>query len=171
MTSIATKYTGLSIRTRHGRAINAVAEYFRTKLSVPNIYFEPKLGTLRLDLLAVDRAGSGDLHVAEIKIPNNFVTSLSNLRAYVARLQQWPAHYRYLVLPRTSELMSLLPKLSLFSSDGIGRSGILLLTERPDGLPQVELAVQPERYRVPSPVMERVDKFLRSARPDIEVRI
>jgi hypothetical protein len=164
--------SGLTDRTRHGRAVNAVAEYFRVKLAVPNIYFEPSsLVTPRFDLLAVDRAGSGDLHAAEIKVPNIFVSSLSNLRGYVARLKEWPAHFRYLALPDTPAVSKLLPKLALFSPDGIGRTGIFLLREVESGLPQVELAVQPERYRIPKPAMEKVDRFLARAMPDIETRI
>ncbi len=171
MTPIEVKQTGLSSRTRHGRAMNAVAEYFRSKLSVPNIYFDPKPATPQIDLLAVDRAGSGDLHGAEIKIPNNFVSSLPTLQAYVARLRAWPAHYRYLALPSMPKLVALLPRLQLFSSDGIGRVGILLVSEPELGLPRVELAVQPERYRVPATAMQKIDKFLANARPDIETRI
>jgi hypothetical protein len=171
MTPIEAKNAGLSSRTRHGRAMNAVAEYFRSKLSVPNIYFDPKPATPQIDLLAVDRAGSGDLHGAEIKIPNNFASSLPTLQAYVVRLGTWPTHYRYLALPSTPQLVALLPRLKLFSSDGIGRVGILLVSEPELGLPRVELAVQPERYRVHATTMQKIDKFLARSRPDIEVRI
>jgi hypothetical protein len=174
MTPIASRQTGLNERTRHGRAVNAVAEYFRSSLSVPNIYIEPKPAALPFDLLAVDRAGSGDLHGAEIKSPNN-VASLLNFRAYLAQsvagLAEWPVHFRYLALPHTSTVKDLLPKLDLFSPDGFGRVGILLLTEPSSGLPQVDLTVQPERYRVPASAMEKVDRFLAHARPDIETRI
>ena len=171
MTPIAEKQAGLSDRTRHGRAINAAAEHFRTKLSVPNIYIEPRLSGSEIDLLAVDRAGSGDLHAVEVKIPNLFVSSLSNLRAYVARLKDWPAHFRYLVLPDVPKTVEMLSKLQLFSSDGIGRVGILLVREAGSGLPQIETAVQPERYRVPESAMDKVEKFLARRRPDIETRI
>lgn len=171
MTPIASGQTELNDRTRHGRSTNAVAELFRSKLSVPSIYFNPKLANPRIDLLAVDRAGSGDLHGVEIKIPNNFISSLPNLRAYITQLKEWPAHFRYLALPKTPAVENMLPKLQLFSSDGFGRIGILLVTEPASGLPQVELAIQPERYRVPASAMGKVDRFLANARPDIETRI
>ena len=171
MTPIAAKQTGLNNRTRHGRATNAVAELFRSTLSVPNIYFAPRLPNVHIDLLAVDRVGSGDLHGVEIRIPNNFISSLPNLRAYIAQLRDWPMHFRYLALPKAPAVEDLLPKLQLFSPDGFGRIGILLLTEPEFGLPQVELTMQPERYRVPGAAMNKVDRLLANARPDIETRI
>lgn len=171
MTAIAARQIGLNDRTRHGRAANAIAEFFRSKLSVPNIYLDPKLAIPNIDLLAIDKAGSGDLHGSKIRIPNNFVSSLANLRAYAAQLREWPIHFRYLALPKNRAVENMLPKLQLFSPDGFGRIGILLVSEPEVGLPQVELAIQPERYRVPAAGMEKVDKFLAKSRPDMEVRI
>jgi len=52
----------LTLRQREGRAINAVAELLRRKLSVPNIYLEPPPSLISADVLAVDRGGAGDLH-------------------------------------------------------------------------------------------------------------
>jgi hypothetical protein len=174
MTPATARQAAISAKTRHGRAVNAVAEHFRRTLSVPNIYFEPKPATLPFDLLAVDRAGSGDLHGVEVKILAN-VASLIDLKLHLSQViklfADWPAHYRYLALPKTPQVIALLPKLNLFSSDGFGRIGILLISEPESGLPHVELDTQPERYRVPALAMEKVDKFLASTRPDIETRI
>jgi hypothetical protein len=171
MTTIV-KPTELKIRTRRGRAINAVAEFLRSSLSVPNIYLEPRnFSKPGVDLLAVDRAGAGDLHGVEIKVPNLFVNSLADLRRYITELKAYPTHYRYLALPRTEALLELLPKVQLFSPDGIGRIGILLVSEREDGLPLVEIAIKPERFRVSAPIMQGVDRFLARSRPDMEVRI
>jgi hypothetical protein len=58
----------LTSRQREGRAINAVAELLRRKLSVPNIYLEPSTSLITADVLAVDRGGAGDLHAVEIKL-------------------------------------------------------------------------------------------------------
>lgn len=162
-------------RTRHGRAVNAIAEFLRSNLSVPNIYLEARnFGASRIDVLAVDRAGAGDLHGVEIKIPSLPVHP-SGLQSQVLfslnKLNAYPMHYKYLALPRTEPLLRVLPKLQLFSPDGIGRTGILLLSEQADSLPLVEAAIKPERYRVSSSAMEKVDRFLERNRPDIEVRI
>ena len=58
----------LTPRQREGRAINAVAELLRRKLSVPNIYLDPPPALILADVLAVDRGGAGDLHAVEIKL-------------------------------------------------------------------------------------------------------
>lgn len=169
MTTLA-KPRELSSRTRRGRAINSIAEFLRASLTVPNIYIEPRIQG-HLDLLAVDRGGGGDLYGIEVKIPNLFVSSITNLRAYIQRLSANPTHYKYLALPKTEAVKDLLDRLQLFSPDGIGRTGILLVDERQGALPEVEVAIKAERYRVPPASMEKVDRFLAKNRPDIEVRI
>jgi|SRR6185437_1160879 len=172
MTTLA-KPRELSNRTRRGRAINSIAEFLRSSLTVPNIYIEPHIHP-HLDLLAVDRGGGGDLHGVEVEIPSaplGPVALEGTLIIPLSQLNEHPTHYKYLALPKTGALLRILPKLQLFSSDGIGRTGILLLSEQADGLPLVEIAIKPERYRVSSASMEKVDKFLAKNRPDIEVRI
>lgn len=174
MTTLA-KPRELSNRTRRGRAINSIAEFLRSSLTVPNIYIEPHIQG-RFDLLAVDRGGAGDLHGVEIvglelklPAPSSSPDLIALVTTHLDRMKLNPAHFKYLALPKT--LMQLLPKLQLFSPDGIGRTGILLLSAQDDDLPVVEFAVKPERYRVPSASMEKVDRFLARNRPDIEVRI
>jgi hypothetical protein len=169
MTTLA-KPRELSNRTTRGRAINSIAEFLRSSLTVPNIYIEPSIHP-NLDLLAVDRGGAGDLHGVEIDTPRPSLAPRAQLLRPLARLKAHPTHYRYLALPKTESLLRLLPELQLFSPDGIGRTGILLLSEQLDGLPLVELAIKAERYRVPPASMEKIDKFLAKNRPDIEVRI
>jgi hypothetical protein len=69
----------LGPRQRHGRAINSVADFLRKspKLSVPNIYINPHMPLLtEIDILAVDRAGSGDLHAIEVKELLNLPSSV-----------------------------------------------------------------------------------------------
>src|SRR5271157_3199763 len=58
----------LTLRQQKGRAVKAVAEVLRKKLLVPSIYLEPHSPYIAADVLAVDRAGSGDLHAVEIKL-------------------------------------------------------------------------------------------------------
>ncbi len=61
--------TELSIRRRHGRAVNAVADYLRSQLRVPNVYISPSGGSMsRIDVLAADAAGSGDIHAVDVKV-------------------------------------------------------------------------------------------------------
>ena len=169
----AAKQPRLNVRTRHGRAVNAIAEFLRSDLTVPNIFLEPRaFAASMIDVLAIDRAGAGDLHGVEIKIDAVSSSTLSaHLRFYAVRRTFNPAHYRYIALLKSESLLRLLPKLELFSPDGIGRTGILLISEQADAPPGIEIAIRPERYRVSASAMQQVEKFLTRNRPDMEVRI
>jgi hypothetical protein len=112
-------------RLREGRAVNAVADFLRKMLYVPNIYLEPPSSIIAADVLAVDRGGSGDLHAVEIKLGADFSAKTSskpantrelnqlqnawllNLRKKVkqihSQLMSLPAHYRYLSMPSETQ--------------------------------------------------------------------
>lgn len=69
-------------RIQHGRAVNAVAEYLRKRLSVPNIFIKPKgFPGLSVDILAVDHGGAGDLHTVEIKLDREVEAGFLELRS------------------------------------------------------------------------------------------
>jgi hypothetical protein len=164
----------LGLRKRHGRAINAVADFLRyksPKLSVPNIYIEPRLPLLSgIDVLAVDRAGSGDLHIVEIKDLVN-VTSSAQLDRYLEPLKKWPAHFKYIAIPRATNPERFISHAKLFARNGIGRIGIILLDAAGADLPQVSLFSPAERFVVGQESMEKIEKALSKRKPDIEVRI
>lgn len=187
----------LTLRQKEGRAVNAVAELLRKTLSVPNIYLEPHSPQLAVDILAVDRAGSGDLHGVEIKINDdlvrNRVKNPANLKALKQQRGDWmrhfktrikeihrelmslPAHYRYLAVPQSScdTILGELRPL-LYSPDGIGRIGIISITDREEEPPSAEIVISPERFRVDATKLSKIEKNLinnKKVRPDIEVRI
>src|ERR1035437_7958168 len=111
----------LTLRQREGRAISAVAELLRRKLSVPNIYLNPPHSLISADVLAVDHGGAGDLHAVEIKLANDLDLSecqrwessypkendqlvwkakfVKKLNGIHQQLMSMPAHYRYLAIP------------------------------------------------------------------------
>jgi hypothetical protein len=190
----------LTLRQRQGRAINAVAELLRRKLSVPNIYLEPQSSLISADVLAVDRGGAGDLHAVEIKLerdlnpfegqrkkPSNsiekeygkniemFYPKYSlKLRGIHRQLMSMPAHYRYLAIP--SECLDLalgeLGRLGLFPEDGIGRLGVITIRDNGVESPTAEMRIAPERFRVDPAKLKAIEnKLLAKRRPDIEVRI
>jgi hypothetical protein len=174
----------LGERRRHGRAVNAVADMLRNRLSVPNIYLEPRSSLIKADVLAVDRAGSGDLHAVEIKFPH-FSTmkteSITRSREsgvemrqtseLLERLKEQPAHFKYLAMPLGVAKL-LFRSFDLFSPDGIGRIGIIGITEHDEQPPSAELFSFPERFRVPADRLEIINKkLLAKTHPDIEVRI
>jgi hypothetical protein len=184
------------LRQRKGRAINAVAELLRRELSVPNIYLEPPSSLISADVLAVDRGGAGDLHAVEIKLEDDLDSSecqrwetsnpkepdqlewIETFGEKIHRIHQqlmsMPAHYRYLAIPSKSFSMVFgeLGRFGLFSEDGIGRLGILLIAEREGESPRAEMSVVPERFRLDPAKLKTIEtKLLARSRPDIEVRI
>jgi hypothetical protein len=188
----------LTLRQREGRAINAVAELLRRKLSVPNIYLEPPPTLISADILAVDRAGAGDLHAVEIKLKRDLdpfdgqrqkqsnPKELNELYArfypkYRLKLQgihrqvmSMPAHYRYIAIPAESFDLAIgeLMHFGLFPEDGIGRLGVITIKEKGEESPTAEMAVVPERFRVDSAKLKIIEtKLLAKSRPDIQVRI
>src|ERR1700723_1836751 len=59
----------LSSEQEQGRAKNAVADLLSRQLIVPKVFFDAHWPSRksRVDVLAVDRSGSGEVHVVEVK--------------------------------------------------------------------------------------------------------
>lgn len=170
----------LSNRRLHGRAINAVADLLRRQLAVPNIYLEPRItGVPVTDVLAVDRAGSGDLHAVEIKTIS-MLRSRAELRDILVELKGLPYHYKYLALPMlgvVQERLRFAEYPELFDESGIGRIGIIsfdgtmLDSSSFDPASAVKLELRPERFRVRGESLAKIEKFLAKSQPDMAVRI
>jgi hypothetical protein len=166
---VISQTTDLSARMRHGRAVNAVADYLRSQLRVPNVYIDPSgAGLSRIDVLAADAAGSGDIHAVEVKLLTA-PTGPKTMRPYVDIAKTLPAHFKYLAI--TQNITNIEAETRLFSTDGIGRVGILLVTESGDCAPTVELAVKPERFRIDASELTQIERFLSRAQPDMYVRV
>ena len=155
----------LSPEQEQGRAKNAVADLLSRQLIVPKVFFDAHWPSRRsrVDVLAVDRSGSGEVHVAEVKRWRDLKVDL------IERLMEFPAHFRYLALfdnPRNSRPRSDM----LFSSDGIGRIGIIEVREDPLGNLDARISVQPERFRLDSSVYKMVDRFTANYPANLEVR-
>lgn len=186
----------LTPRQREGRAINAVAELLRHRLSVPNIYIEPPNSVISADILAVDRGGAGDLHAVELKLAdgtsfresqNDPSSGAKGLFAAATRKRLWqeklktlhhqlmamPAHFRYLAVPEESfnDFSAAFDQIGLFSEDGIGRLGIITVMQKGNQTPSAAVAVTPERFRVDGAKVRRIEMKLLTLSPDIQVRI
>jgi hypothetical protein len=171
----------LSPKRSHGRVINAIAAMLRQRLSVPHIYFKPRLlGYSTLDVLAVDRAGSGDVHGVEIKVVS-IVPSPASIKKLLVPLRSLPVHYKYLALNSRDIDINVLRKLAnypeLFDDTGIGRVGIIAYDDR---LLQADttlnsdlttLVVSPERFLVRDGKLTMLERFLVHAKPDMQVRM
>lgn len=196
---MATKDSGLNLtlRQREGRAVNAVVELLRRRLSVPNIYIEPPSTVMRADVLAVDRGGAGDLHAVEVELPGDLYPEGERARSenpkelhqaygvwhekYVKKLavihrhaMELPTHYRYLAIPEESFDLALgeFGPLGLFPENGIGRLGVITIREKGNEAPEAEIKIEAERFRVDAARLRTIEaKILAKTRPDIEVRI
>ena len=156
----------LNLQQQHGRAMNAVADFLSGQLIVPKVFFEAHWPNRRdrVDVLAVDRSGAGEVHAVEVKRGRD----LKGADA-VSHLMQIPAHFRYLALfdnPKNVRPRSDL----LYSADGIGRIGIIEIMEDPMGNLSARIAVQPERFKLDSSVYKRVDHFTARYPANFEVR-
>lgn len=196
--AVKEEFQELTLRQREGRAMNAIAELLRRKLSVPKIYLEPPHSLIAADVLAVDHGGAGDLHAVEIKLerdlnpskglqrkPSNQKEINELNKAWNARFSEklhgihrqlmWmPAHYRYVSIPAESydRAFGELGQFGLFPEDGIGRLGVITIREKGEESPTAEIEIVPERFRVDPAKLKAIEtKLLAKSRPDIEVRI
>jgi hypothetical protein len=158
-----------------GRGKNAVAQLLSRKLIVPKIFFEAQWPNReeRVDVLAVDRSGAGDVHVVEIKTINNH-----RVAATLRDLMRIPAQYKYLAYfdlngGRGQPLFvpDSEPDKCLYAPDGLGRIGTIRLHQGEPGEALIaEIEVEPERFRVPANLYPEIDRYLDKHTPDIAIR-
>ena len=172
----------LSLRQSNGRIANTVADLLRKKLTVPEIYLRPRLpGVTGVDVLAVDHAGSGDIHGVEILFGQN-APKASELASLFARLKAMPLHFKYFAVPGSIvDIPTVYEAFSgarAFDTQGIGRIGLICYTTGlmegavpplSDGAPT--LLIKPERFLLRGEKLETMERFIAKAKPDISVRI
>jgi hypothetical protein len=156
----------LSPEQQQGRAKNAVADLLSGQLIVPKVFFDAHWPSRRsrVDVLAVDRSGSGEVHAVEVRRGRDLEAP-----DVIERLMQIPAHFRYLALfdnPKNRRPHQHM----LYSPDGIGRIGIVELRDDPVGNLNARISVQPERFKLDSSVYRMVDRFTASYPANFEVR-
>jgi hypothetical protein len=154
----------LSEEQQHSRVKNAVAHFLFGALIVPKIFFDAHWPSRKtgVDVLAVDRAGAGEIHIAEVRVGS------ADLADAVQCIAGIPAHFKYLALFGNGSFYP--SEKSLYAPDGMGRIGVIqVLENRADEL-RAEFIVRPERFRLDSSYFKQIDKFT-SARPaDMEIR-
>src|SRR5437016_6001956 len=103
-------------------AYEAVARLFIRTLTVPQIFFEaawPDANT-HVDVLAIDRAGSGDLHVVEVRSSVEKLTT-----AAIRQLLRVPAHYRWAAVSAVGvNKQSIRDLTTKLTKSGIGLIGV-----------------------------------------------
>lgn len=158
-----------------GRAKNALLSFFEQRLSVPKIYLDADWQGETVDILAIDRAGVGDVSIAILR-----ETSPSSDDVLVQKLHSLPAHFKYLVtITQTAsdweiaershvwETLSRFPP--LFAPDGVGRIGYILVDFKGERA-SISVPISPERFRSKQNIYDLADAFAASHKADFEVR-
>ena len=149
------------------RARDAVAERLIRHLQVPQVYFETEWPThgSRVDILAVDRLGSGDVHIVEV------VAGAFTPRTVVKRLMSVPAQFRWLAVVRKSGEKTRIGGTApsyLYPIEDMGRIGLIEVSKMADDSLGADIRFKAERFR--GNFTREVDGFAATHRPDIEFR-
>ncbi|MFZ0301956.1 MAG: hypothetical protein WAL75_04695 [Terracidiphilus sp.] len=163
-----------------GRAKNAVQEFLVRKLLFPKVYLDANWNGEPVDVLAIDREGTGDVHTVHMVPPQGrFIEDGAMVQ--IARLvsesikafKLLPSHYRYVaVISGDPDNRRFSPSDSIlqesFADDGVGRVGILYVDftlENP-----VEVKLKAERFRSSKQIVEISDSFVASNQANWELR-
>ncbi len=156
-----------------GRGKNAVAQLLSRRLIVPKIFFDAEWPDrkARIDVLAVDRSGAGDVHAVEIKVGK------TQLDAAIRSLVKLPAQYKYLAYfsPGNGEKPLFPPDSDscqrLYARDGMGRVGTIHLNQvDPRKTLTAEIEIYPERFQVPPSLYQEIDRYADKHTPDLAIR-
>jgi hypothetical protein len=161
----------MSESTLERRAHDAVARLISKRLILPKVFFEANWpgGRSKVDMMAIDRAGSGDIHVYEFKSAVVARTAAAIIREAAKRLFAMPGHYRWIVLVREKAARIRVPSDELFQPGKIGRIGIIDVTRLlPRDDMKAEIAVAAERFQ--GHFYDQADKFAARHKADIEPR-
>ncbi len=139
----------------------AVARLFTRTLTVPQVFFEAAWPDAKrhVDILAIDRAGSGDVHVVEIKSRFDQVTT-----PVIRQLSRMPSHYRWIAAPTRGINNNLVDVLAAkLAEPGIGLIGIAIVANGDAGANVISTPVRTASFD-----RTTVGDFLKRHVPDIE---
>jgi len=146
------------------------------------MYLDAKWQGKDVDLLAIDRDGSGDVHVVLAYLRPLFEEELPDtsadrekLEEMIERLSHINAQYKYILGVSSSSAWKSLGDYPVkefsektFSPNGLGRIGIALAAPDQGGAMHVDLTIFPERFR--AYVGPSADEFIKQHPADWEVR-
>jgi hypothetical protein len=170
--------------TQHyrGRAQNAVQSFLIQKLLIPKVYLDANWDGWNLDVLAIDRAGIGDVHGVRLlawepgRLDNQGHSAFLE-RAVLAAFQDFsgfPGHFRYLAiicteLNKQRWIPSKAKADQSLAPDGVGRVGLLYVNVAEQDA-SVEVLQKPERFRSSKQIVELTDQFVAEHTANWEVR-
>jgi hypothetical protein len=148
------------------RARDAVAKWFVRTLIVPNVFFEAQWsGDRKVDLIAIDRAGSGDVHVVEIKSK----AKLESIRLAIRQLFRFQANYLWIAIVQNKDDRPIrIPSKLLYPEHGMGKVGLIRVERGRNDQLSARVEINAERF--PGSYYEFADKFRSVHKPDIEFR-
>lgn len=172
----------LEIQHNSGRAKNAIQSFFIRKLLIPKVYLDAKWDGWNLDVLAIDRAGVGDVHGVKLvhweagRLDNNGYSIFleTTVQSAIRDFIEFTGHFRYLaVVCAEPNKQRWIPheatkNLSL-AADGVGRIGILYVNVANENA-EVEVLLKAERFRSSKEVIDLADNFVASHTANWEVR-
>ncbi len=128
------------------QAKEPVARCLIQDLMLPTIYFDAEwpVPGQHVDVLAIDRAGVGDVHVVEIR------DKTADAFDAVAGLLKTPAHYRWIAyfahtIKKTDRArLTAMPILS--PPEGMGRVGVIEIVRMVDGEFGASIKVRAQRF-------------------------
>lgn len=156
------------------RSLEPIAKLFIKNLMVPHVYLHPRWPKFsrQVDLLIIDRAGTGDVHIVEMSYQANAaVNSIKQLMS-VPAAYRWIAFFAETVRPfvdkRLRNPQTLLP------TDGPGKIGVIEVHAAPNRDSNIgdtltaKVLVPAERF--PGSYYDLAEKFVSKNAPDIEFR-
>jgi hypothetical protein len=164
------------------RGKNVMLLLLERRLSVPRMYLDASWQGHSVDILAIDRDGSGDVHVVlayvRPKLKNGVPDATADqeaLRAMLNTIRNVPAQYKYILgvgdtrdwQPFNTSVLQEFAE-SSFASDGLGRVGIAFAEPNAADTVIVNLLIFPERFR--AFIGSAADAFVRDHAADWQLR-
>jgi hypothetical protein len=172
----------LEIQHFLGRAKNAVQSFLIRKLLIPKVYLDANWDGWNLDVLAIDRAGVGDVHGVRLV---RWEAGRGDEHGYSAFLEKavstaiqefrdFPGHFRYLAIVCTeANKRQWIPSREIanqsLAADGVGRVGLLYANVAEED-PAVEVLLKAERFRSSKEIIELADQYVAEHTANWEVR-
>lgn len=163
-----------------GRAKNAVQDYLIHKLLFPKVYLDAEFNGKNVDVLAIDREGTGDVHAVYIvyhgtDVENALETVLANIATPPPQARILP-HFLYAAVVNNGAGDSKyapseeINKKSL-AEDGVGRMGILYVDlSEDDPKFRVRVLLKAERFRSTKEIVELADRYVAEHQANWELR-
>lgn len=160
-----------------GRAKNLVQEYLIRKLLFPKIFFDAQFNGKHVDVLAIDRFGTGDVHSVHIVYlgsdPENALDLVLANSLDVSSPGVIPHFIYAAVVNQNADSGKFAPSERFiersFSEDGVGRLGILYVDLTGEN-PSIKVVLKPERFRSSKEIVALADQFVATHTPNWEVR-